>query len=716
MGASLLGLFLSERLSQRIRDDAAWELMSTLTRRGCAAAVLAAAGGEGAVDALIAAAKREGDAVHVGNAFLVLGRLAEADVVVRERAASADAALLPVAVARMRAAAAGAASFDAVLAFQGPLLLLNKLTMATAASARALATPGMAAPAVDLLMALGSEEWAAVKGEWTAEKEEWMLSWARMKNDTLMMLTASTLAGKVACAAVFDAVTSRGALPRVLELLRSPNKEARTAASVCISELAGLEGGCDALFLVPRAASELTAALRRAHADGDDPSLTQCHAVRALSRLLCHSQGARVAEGLVRAAMAEGSASSLLGALAGLLTASTDGGGYLNAKCGMLSCGTAVLIHMVAAARTKQLLLVPVLQRSPLAEACVHALRYWLAKKTDGDWQMVAFPFLPFVVATLAGCDDVGPNATVGRMPAATADTAATRAALREAAGIDDRLRRLLAWARRRPHDEVKRTIAATKWLLRLPEVQAPAAAAVSQALAATGATVRATAGPAAAASTPALAPAAAAAMRPPAAASLSAMQQPRGGSSSGGSSGGGSSASTRSSGSTHSNSGGGGCSAVAVVVPRACGGCGKSQPEVRLLRCVGCKATDYCGDACARAHWPSHRAACKATAVAPPPPAAASRRSSSSGSSGSRSTCSNDSSSSSSSGSGGGCIGLAAVQPQECGGCGKGEPEVRLLRCVGCKAQHYCGAACARAHWLSHRAACKAAARRVGC
>jgi hypothetical protein len=69
----------------------------------------------------------------------------------------------------------------------------------------------------------------------------------------------------------------------------------------------------------------------------------------------------------------------------------------------------------------------------------------------------------------------------------------------------------------------------------------------------------------------------------------------------------------------------------------------------------------------------------------------------------------------SSSSGGGSGCSTNAAEPLRVCGGgCGKGEPEVRLLRCVGCKAQYYCGDACARAHWPSHRAACKAAARRA--
>ncbi|GBF92096.1 hypothetical protein Rsub_04443 [Raphidocelis subcapitata] len=44
------------------------------------------------------------------------------------------------------------------------------------------------------------------------------------------------------------------------------------------------------------------------------------------------------------------------------------------------------------------------------------------------------------------------------------------------------------------------------------------------------------------------------------------------------------------------------------------CAGCGSARccDSGPLLRCVGCKAQHYCGDACATAHWPVHRAACR--------------------------------------------------------------------------------------------------------
>ena len=596
----MLGIFHNERSRPQTRKGAAGTLLRALRWPGCATAVLAAAGGEGAVDALVAAAKREGDP-HQGSAFSVLDALAAADSGARERATSAAAALLPVAVAQIRAAAAGAASFDAVMAFQGPLLLLNTLTAATEATAsaraRALAAPGLAAAAVDLLMALGSKEWAAVREEWAASRPNWAPLWEELEIAILLTLAWLMLfEGRVARASAFDALTSRGALPRVFALLRSPNKEARTAACVCIAEFAGLKGGCNSLFLVPRATSELAAALRRAHADGEDPSLTQSQAARALFHLLYDVQGERIADGLVHAALAEGSAGPLLGALAGLLDASVDGGGTSEAKWMMFECGTAVVTRMVANAIIKMRRLRPVLLRSPVAGASVRALRHWLVEARD-DQMSIPLLLMP-LVASLAGFDTALSAAAVAPIPAATADTAAVRSALREAAGMEGVLRQFLAWARRQPQDgAIVATVAAATWLLRLPEVKAPAAAAVSQAAAAAAAGAAATAAGAPSAAAPRTA-----------GANLPAMQQPRGGSSS---------LNSRSSGNSSSSGGGsgGGRSTGAAAQSRACGGCGKGEPEVRLLRCTGCKAQYYCGAACAKAHWPSHRAACKAAA-----------------------------------------------------------------------------------------------------
>jgi hypothetical protein len=227
VGASFLGLFASEQLSQKVRSSAAGPLM-VLRQPGCTAAVLAAAGGEGAVDAVIAAAKNEGGLLQ-GTAFMVLAELAGADDAVRERAASADAALLPLAVERMSAAAAGAASPDALYVCQGVLHLLSKLTapcIPAAACAHAVATPGLAVAAVDLLMALGSEKWAAARQEWAAARQESAAAEEAPLCEELEAAILTTLAMLMRAAGIarpsaFDALTSRGALPRVLALLRS---------------------------------------------------------------------------------------------------------------------------------------------------------------------------------------------------------------------------------------------------------------------------------------------------------------------------------------------------------------------------------------------------------------------------------------------------------------------------------------------------------------
>jgi hypothetical protein len=490
----MLGLILSERLSVQTQNSGAGFLTSTLCHPGCAAAVLAAAGADGAVDALIAAAKCEGDPEQQGRAFLVLAELAGADEGASERAASADAALLPVAVASMRAAATATASCEAAVAFQGPLLLISKFLMSTAPAsvrARALAAPGLAAAAVDLLMALGSEERAAAMLDWQATAEE-------VETKILEVLVALIVADGVARASAFDALTSRGALPRVLALLRSPHRGARLAASFCICNCVDMEGGCDALLLVPRAASELAAALRGAHAGGEDPSLTQFWAAHALLTLRRHSQGARIAEGLVHAAMAEGSAGSLLGALAGLLEPGMDSAGPSQTKLSMMLCATALLAHMVAAAEAKQLRLAPVMRRAPLAEACVRALRHSLGDASDDEVNLPLI--LVQLVAIMTGFEHSG----TAHIPAATADTAAVRAALGVAPGMEGGLRRFLAWAQRQPlRGSLKDAMTAAKWLLRLPEVKAPAAAAVGQAAAAsTSAATTAAAAAAAAAAT----------------------------------------------------------------------------------------------------------------------------------------------------------------------------------------------------------------------
>ena len=52
----------------------------------------------------------------------------------------------------------------------------------------------------------------------------------------------------------------------------------------------------------------------------------------------------------------------------------------------------------------------------------------------------------------------------------------------------------------------------------------------------------------------------------------------------------------------------------------RKCTACGRYEAtgpaaplQIQVRRCAGCRATRYCSDECQRAHWPAHKAACRA-------------------------------------------------------------------------------------------------------
>eukprot|EP00741_Cyanophora_paradoxa_P013308 tig00020684_g12851.t1 len=47
----------------------------------------------------------------------------------------------------------------------------------------------------------------------------------------------------------------------------------------------------------------------------------------------------------------------------------------------------------------------------------------------------------------------------------------------------------------------------------------------------------------------------------------------------------------------------------------RACDACGSLDDGAGLLLCSACRQARYCGAGCQRAHWPAHKAACKAAA-----------------------------------------------------------------------------------------------------
>ncbi|GBF97147.1 hypothetical protein Rsub_10334 [Raphidocelis subcapitata] len=616
----------SIELDPQSRSAAAEALANLLAVGDCAASLLAAPAAEGAVEALIAAAKRGGDPQQ-DSAFAVLAALARADTATAERAGSPEAGLLPIAVEGVqRVAADGPQSLAGRSSF-GPLRLLWVLMNVAprAVRARAMTAPGVAGAAADLLMALSAAERTA-----EAAAQQAACQHEEMAVEILWVLSRPMFGGPPTYAQGFEALTTRGALPRVLALLRSPLPAVRQSASLCIAAFANMEAGRDALFKVPRAASELAAALRRAYRDGEAPMQTQSYAALALAKLVSHSEGQHVAEARARAAAAEGSAGSLLGALTGLIAASVDDAvGGIEAQWRMCCSVASILggIFSVTYGRAPEQL--RALRRVPrLAEACAGALQYWeerTAMLPNGDEAVKIILDLVFAVSAMAGFDPEQASRRGAPPPTANADTAAARAALRAAPGLGAVLQRF--FVRPPAANAYFETIAAfqAKWLLSLPEVKAPAPAAPTTAAAAAAAAAATAAASAAAAAAPAAGRATAAPLRAPvqASAKVAAVQPPAavGGRSAAAQplvpEGGGSSSSRAGEGSGPSSSGDCG-GAVAAAQPKVCASCGKSATaEAPLLRCTGCKAQFYCGDACALSHWPSHRAACKAARAA---------------------------------------------------------------------------------------------------
>ncbi|GBF93043.1 hypothetical protein Rsub_05654 [Raphidocelis subcapitata] len=582
VAAGLLALFLSEQLSAEVHEYVSALLAYMTTPSSRAAALLAAPGTECAVEALIAVAtgEGEGEGQKRDDAVRLLTHLAAADAAAAARGARA---LLPEAVERVQSAAdAGAASGGTAAAVATPLALVKRFVQH--APAAACATPGLLRAAIGLLVALGSNEWAAAR-------EEAGAACVQLEADVAALLASLLGPASAFSNLAVGALAPRGALPRLLALLLSPDEDVRFDAGRCIAAVTITDAGGGALLKLPRAAVQLATAMRRAHADGEDPRKTQFCAASALASLANHrgrSEAQRVIKALTYASTAEGGAGSLLGALAGLAFASVDTVHDAGrSRWNMCAPAADLTMRMVQAATAEQL---RVLRRSSLlAEACASALRHW-----PEDPGAKALPptatNLVLVLAVLAGFDRGRMHGQGAGPPVSADDTAAARSALQGAPGLEAVLRRCLSLGRREASTTpaLKPMLEAGKFLLRLPEVKAAATAAATQAAAPP------------AGSTAALAPAAAALPLPPAAAGERAVVQqpepPAGSSGADGSLGSG---------------------AEAAAIQKVCGKCGNGAAEAPLLRCVACKAQYYCGDACATAHWPAHRKACKAARVA---------------------------------------------------------------------------------------------------
>ena len=109
------------------------------------------------------------------------------------------------------------------------------------------------------------------------------------------------------------------------------------------------------------------------------------------------------------------------------------------------------------------------------------------------------------------------------------------------------------------------------------------------------------------------------------------------------------------------------GTDAPAMATPPACAHCAAPSPP---SQCGGCHHVAYCGVPCQRAAWPAHKPLCKA---------------------------------------------LKAVQTgmreRHCSACAVAltAAQIGLQQCTACSWASYCGVACQRAHWPTHKVVCKA-------
>ena len=100
---------------------------------------------------------------------------------------------------------------------------------------------------------------------------------------------------------------------------------------------------------------------------------------------------------------------------------------------------------------------------------------------------------------------------------------------------------------------------------------------------------------------------------------------------------------------------------------PPACAHCAAPSPP---SQCGGCHAVTYCGVPCQRAAWPAHKPLCRALQAA-----------------------------------------LTGALETHCSGCAVAltKEQMGLQQCTACSWASYCGVACQRAHWPTHKVVCKA-------